>query len=398
MLTDAKLRTLKPRSTQYRLADEGGLLIQVQTTGTRVWRMVFRFEKKQRMLSGGKYPAVGLAAAREWRDKIKDILSRGEDPHVVLQAEKEAQAEHSFEAAATGWLSTQTTWGERYKQRVKNRLVADVYPCFGSKHVAEITEADVIAMIKKVESRGVIETAHRIRGYVSDTFKYAKAHGWSSHNPTIDVKDVQKKKPKVRNRAKVMPDHMGSFLAKVRADDGEEMTKLALWFTILTAARTDETRFAEISEFTRLDGKDPMWRLSPDRMKMEHEHLVGLSTQAVAIVKRLRELNPHSSHLFPVHYSKSGVISENRMLDLMYRLGLRRVATVHGFRGTFSTWANESLKYHPDVIEMALSHRVPAASSRGSYNSALYLDARRTLLQDWANWLDEQEEIAELLG
>lgn len=398
MLSDTQLRGLKPKSKVYRKADGGGLMIQVETSGSKLWRIAYRLNGKQKMLGGGKYPDIGLAAARNWREKIREIVARGEDPAAVIEAEKRQSTEivedHSFRIAAQGWLETQTTWSSKYKRRVSNRLRDDVYPLLGATDIAEIKEKDVLAMLRKVESRGVIETAHRIRTYCSDIFKFAKASDWCSGNPTIDVKDAQKKKPKVRNRAKIMPDKMGKFLIQVRQDEGEELTKLALWFTILTVGRTDEVRFANVEEFERVDQNDPVWRLSPERMKMDHEHLVPLSGQAITIYQRLRVLSPHSRWLFPVDFSKSGVISENRMLDLMYRLGLRRLATVHGFRGTFSTWANESLNYHPDVIEMALSHRVPAASARGSYNSAVYLEPRRKLLQDWADWLDKQEALA----
>lgn len=398
MLSDSQLRAMKPTNKVYRKADGGGLMIQVETSGSKLWRIAYRFGGKQKMLSGGKYPDVGLAAARAWRQLAREIIARGEDPSVVFEVQRQKQAEakedHSFKRAAEGWLETQSTWAPRYNRRVANRLRDDVYPEIGGKDVANITEKEILAMLRKVESRGVIETAHRIRGYCSDIFKFARASGWCNADPTADVKDAQKKKPKVRNRAKIMPKDMGSFLAQVRDDTGEELTKLALWFTILTVGRTDEIRFANTAEFERIDHADPLWRLSAERMKMDHEHLVPLSHQAVAIYQRLRKLNSRNNKLFPVNYSQSGVISENRMLDLMYRLGFRRLATVHGFRGTFSTWANETLSYHPDVIEMALSHRVAAASSRGAYNSAVYLEPRRKLLQDWADWLEEQEVLA----
>ncbi|MBB5985917.1 tyrosine-type recombinase/integrase [Sphingobium lignivorans] len=410
MLNDAQLRNLKPRESAYRVSDGGGLMIQVEKNGSKLWRIAYRFEKKQKMISGGKYPTVTLAAARAWRDRIKDILARGEDPSLVLKAERDASpVDHSFRAAGERWFEIKTrNWGEKARRRVESRLLGDVYPAIGKKHVADVSPQDVIALLRKVEARGVGETVWRVRSFCHDIFAFAKVEGWCETNPASDIQPALKTKPPAVHRRRIAPKDMGSFLARQRTDEASEMTHLALRLTILTWARTGEVRFASIDEMEGLDGPEPLWRLSAERMKMDREHVVPLSRQAVAIVKRLREMNPHSRMLFSVHYSKSGVISENRMLDVMYRLGLRGKATVHGFRGTASTWANEQMivagdppievrKYHEDWVELALAHGEPN-KVRGAYNSALHLGARRRLLQDWADWLDEQEELAALVG
>lgn len=397
MLSDAQLRTLKPKDKMYRKADGGGLMIQVETSGSKLWRIAYRIDKKQRMLSGGKYPAVTLAAARAWRDEVKATLARGEDPGAVRKAESAPPIDNSFETVARAWLSNRAlVLDPKYQKRLEGRFEQDVFKAIGKKAVPDITKADILDMLRRIEARGAIETSHRIRTYCSHVFEFADAEGHKNDNPTLGITAAQKQRPAVVHRAKVQPKDMGAFLVKLREDEAVELTHLAIHFTLLTWSRTVETRFASVAEIENLGGSEPLWRIPADRMKMRNEHLVPLSRQTVEIVKRLREINPRSHWLFPVPESRSGVISENRMLDTMYRMGLRGKATIHGFRGTASTWANETLKYHPDVTELALSH-VPSGV-RATYNSALYLAPRRVLLQDWADWLDVQAMQADVLG
>ena len=189
---------------------------------------------------------------------------------------------------------------------------------------------------------------------------------------------------------------MGDFLAALKKDEADEVTHWALRFTILTWARTQETRFAKWSEFEGGFGSAMLWRIPRERMKMKREHLVPLPRQAAEILKLLKRRAGNSEWVFPLA-TKTGVISENRMLDVLYRMGLRGKATVHGFRGTASTWANETERYSSDAIELALAHG-EKNEIRGAYNSAQLLSARRQMLQDWADWLDTQELAAELLG
>jgi integrase len=194
-------------------------------------------------------------------------------------------------------------------------------------------------------------------------------------------------------QARDLPD----FFARLNADKGERLSHLALRWTMLTMVRTQETRFAEWSEFEGLDGPEPLWRLSPERMKMRAEHLIPLSRQALDILDELRELNVWHAHgphrlgrfLFPVAHSKTLTISENRMLDIMYRIGLHGKATVHGFRGLASTVLNESGSFEPDWIEHQLAHQPQGV--RAAYNAARYLVHRRPMMQWWADYLDTAE-------
>ncbi len=206
-------------------------------------------------------------------------------------------------------------------------------------------------------------------------------------------------KPKpTQHRAKVAIKDLPDFFAKLNADGGDRLSHLALRWTILTMVRTQETRFAEWSEFEGLDSEEPVWRIPPERMKMRSEHLVPLPPQAVALLDDIRRSNVYLAvgnmkfgrYLFPVTTSKTGTISENRMLDIMYRIGLRGKATVHGFRGLASTVLNESGLFEPDWIENQLAHTPRGV--RAAYNSARYLSHRRKMMEWWADYLDRAEK------
>jgi len=396
MLNDMALRNLQPAEKPYRRADGGGLFIQVEKGGSKLWRIAYRFRGKQKLLSGGPYPAVGLSAARRWRDDVKEQLARGEDPSAVRRAQKVA-TDNSFEKIARAWFASRDgVVSERYNRITLNRFEKDVFPVIGDTPIDEVDGPVLLDMLRKIETRGARDLAHRLRVVCGQVFKFAIASGLARYDPACDLAPAMKPKAVVQHRAKIMPSDMGAFLAKLKTERADEMTHLSLRLTILTWARTQEVRFAQWNEFEDLSGRAPLWRIPAERMKMSRAHLIPLSQPAVDIVKRLRKMSPESEWLFPLK-SKTGVISENRMLDMLYRMGLRGKATVHGFRGTASTWANETQKYHSDVIELALAH-VEKNDVRAAYNAAQLLAPRREMLQEWADWLEEQEMMAEVLG
>jgi integrase len=243
-----------------------------------------------------------------------------------------------------------------------------------------------------------------MRADCGSVFRFAIASGWQTRDATADIKGALKKRKKTVHRAFIRPAEMGEFLLKLSEDQKEEQdTKDALLLTILTAVRTDELRFARKAEFENIKGDKPLWRIPKERMKMDREHLIPLSSQAAAIGRRLENLLERQPLLFS-RATRSGTISENTMLYCLYRLGYHSRATVHGFRRTFSTLANEATKiidseevpmWHPDWVERCLAH-VPEDQVRAAYNAAEYLPQRRRLLQWWGDWLDEQLEQARL--
>lgn len=404
MLTNIAIKALKPASKPYKKSDGGGLFILVQPNGVKTWRFAYRFEGKQKLLSGGPFPQTTLLAARSWRDMMKHQLALGMDPS---QERKKAKAratdipvetDSTFEHVAREWLETRTlAWTPRYAALVSGRLEADIFPVIGKLDISTITPRLMLEAVRKIEARGAIEMAHRVKNHCSGIFRYAIPDGRCESDPCRDLTPAMTKARPVKHRPKVAAKDLPAFFAKLNADGAERMSHLALRWTILTMVRTQETRFAEWDEFENLDGPEPLWRISADRMKMRSEHLVPLPRQALVLLEEIRELNVYRKvgnyrlgrYLFPVAHSKSRVISDNRMLDIMYRLGLRGKATVHGFRGLASTVLNESGLFEPDWIENQLAHQPRGV--RAAYNSARYLAHRRPMMQWWADYIDEAE-------
>ena len=401
MLTNVALKALKPYAKPYKKADGGGLFILVEANGSKLWRFAYRYRGKQKLLSGGRYPQTSLAEARAWRETMKHQLALGLDPSAERTKAAEAAAVRkgsSFEEVAREWLvARQLSWVPKYAAHIVRRLEGDVFPVVGDKDISGITPREMLDIFRAIQARGSFEMAHRIKNYCSEVFRYAIPDGRCESDPCRDLAPAMAKKKPVRHRSKIAAKDLPDFYVKFNADTGERLSHLALRWTMLTMVRTQETRFAEFEEFEGMECDEPMWRISPERMKMRNEHLVPLPRQAVELYREIRELNVYRAagnmrlgrFLFPVPIAKSLVISEDRMLDIMYRMGFRGKATVHGFRSLASTVLNETGDFHPDWVEMQLAHQPQGV--RGVYNSATYLKHRRPMLQWWADYLDEAE-------
>ena len=289
-------------------------------------------------------------------------------------------------------------WSERYARITRTRLEQDIFPGLGSVPIADIDPVMLLTELHKIEQRGSVEMAHRIRNHVGEVFRYGIATQRCRSDPSRDIAPAMMRPAPTKHRAKVDARELPQFFAKLAQDEGTAMSHLALRWTMLTMVRTQETRFATWSKIEGLDGDQPLWRITPDRMKMRSEHLVPLSRQAVALLKEIEAANVFRTagnarlgkFLFPVATSKSEVISENRMLDILYRMGMRGKATVHGFRGLASTVLYESGEFEPYWIEVQLAH--VARGVRAAYNSARYLAHRRSMMQWWADYLERAEK------
>jgi integrase len=236
--------------------------------------------------------------------------------------------------------------------------------------------------------------ARRLNNHVGEIFRYAVALGVAKRDPSRDITAALKERPPVKHRAAMPRKELPLFFGKLEQEPLEKSTKIALLLTIYTLVRTNETRFARWSEFEDLDGKRPLWRIPPERMKMRSEHLVPLAPSVRSLLQELQAIDLPGPHLFPGN--RKGVMSENTMLYALYRLGYHGKATVHGFRGTGSTILNESGKFEPDWIERQLAHD-ERDQIRAAYNSAQYLKQRRIMLEWWATYLDQTRSTAALL-
>lgn len=255
-------------------------------TGSKIWRFAYRFERKQKLFSGGAYPKVTLLAARSWREAVKQQLALGLDPSEERRNEERVKPAaktgivNSFEHVAREWLDTRTlSWTPRYCALVTGRLEADIFPTLGNLDIIDIAPRQILEAIRKIETRGSIEMARRVKNHCSEIFRYAIPDGRCATDPCRDLNPAMAKPRPVKHRAKVAAKDLSAFFTKLNADGGERMSHLALRWTMLTMVRTQETRFAEWSKFEDLDGAEPLWRISPERMKMRSEHLVPLSRE-----------------------------------------------------------------------------------------------------------------------
>jgi integrase len=391
-LTDTRIRNAKPTSKTYKLGDGRGMYLLVTLDGARYWRLDYRFAGKRRTLSLGVYPTVTLLNARVRREEARAALAKNIDPGAVKKAAKRAAklaSENTFEAIAREWLAKQRNrLAPRYYTLILARLEADIFPQIGSRPVADVEAPELLDALRKVEKRGVIETARRLRQTCGQVFRYAIVTGRAKYDPAATLRGALGSPGRSRGHRAMPLTELPNFISVLGAYDGDARTRLALRLMILTFTRTTELRGAQWPEFENLDGEEPLWRIPAERMKMKLEHLVPLASQAVAVLRELRALSGSeaSPFLFPSP-SREKYMSNNTMLYAMYRMGYHGRATVHGFRAMASTALNE-MGFSPDVIERQLAHQEQNAV-RAAYNRAEYLAERRAMMRHWANFVDD---------
>lgn len=392
-LTDAACRAAKGQEKLYKLSDAGGLQLWVHPTGSRTWRLAYRFEGKQKNLTLGTYPDMKLVEARDLRDDAKRRLRKGEDPAVVKEDTSSAPI-RTFQEVYSEWFQKKKNrWSEGQSIRIDSRMKRNVMKDLGHLDIAKIDGETVLSMLRKIEERGAIDMAKRVRQSVGNVFQYAQPLGYVTVDPTVNMSKVMQTPPKKKRRNFVKPSGVPKLMAALNAYDGEPVTRLGLIFTLRNMVRTKETRFANWHEFEDLDGKNPTWRIPAERMKTGLEHLVPLSKQSVEVLKEVRKFSLDTDYVFPTD-SREGVMSTNTMLFALYRMGYHSKATVHGFRTTASTILNETGHFHSDWIERQLAH-VEENQVRAAYNAAEYINQRREMLQWWSDYLDEKLKTAE---
>ncbi|MGA7778586.1 MAG: integrase arm-type DNA-binding domain-containing protein [Paraburkholderia sp.] len=386
-LTDAAIRTAKPRERAYKLTDGEGMYLEVMPNGSRYWRLKYRFHGKEKRAAIGVYPAVSLLAAREARHKLKEMLRAGDDPADVKRQTRlktSLKRSNSFETVAREWHNTKIeTWKPRYADGVMKLLETGLFSSIGARPVAEITAPELLEVLRKIESRGALEMSRKTMQIAGQVFRFGVATGRAERDPTADLKGALKTR-KVRHMARISETELPELMRKIAAYDGELQTRLALRFLALTFVRTGELRYAE---WTEIDESRAQWRIPAERMKMESPHIVPLSTQALEVIRQLRELNGRWKWVFPQQINTTKPMSENTILFALYRLGYHSRMTGHGFRGLASTILNEH-GFSSDWIERQLAH-IERDDVRAAYNHAQYLDERRKMMQWWADHISE---------
>lgn len=403
-LTDTNCRNAKGAEKDYSLTDGHGLHLLVKPNGSRLWRMSYRFGGRQRTLSLGRYPAVSLADARELLREARRQIAFGKDPADERKARAREDAKAKLNTVEALGVSWHQAWRDGKTERavsVAMRLMKrDIFAYIGKHNVAEIDTPTLLEIIRRVEGRGTITVAQQIRWLCNQIFDHAVAMGLTKFNPTPTPRMGLKKRAKIIHSPKISMKEMPLLLAKLEQFDGYDMAKYALEFIILTWVRGIEARAARWAEFENLNGKEPLWIIPAERMKMGREHVVPLSRQAVELLKRVPR-NERSSFVFWSDKSRFGHVSTNSPLFALYSLGYKDRQTVHGFRRVASTWANEEFaldderfarRYNSDWVEMQLAHK-GGNEIRGIYNSAEYIIPRRRMLADWADTLDQLRKL-----
>lgn len=388
-LTDAKLRTTKPGPKPLKLSDFEGLFLLVKPTGSRLWRMAYRFDGKQKVLALGSYPDVSLRDARKAKDDARELLAAGRDPaHLrkVTKLKAKVGAGNTFAMVANEWFAARSNdWVDTYSERLRARLDGDMIPDLGRRPIAEIEPIELLACVRKIEERDAPEMARRVLQMASAIFRYGVATGRCPRDPAQDLRGALKSPGPGKRRASLKPSELPEFMRNLAEYNGDEQTKLAVLLIAHTFVRTSEVRFAAWDEFEDLEGELPLWRIPAERMKMRREHLVPLTPQVVQLLEKIRALSRGSRLLFPSN-TRSGVISENTMIYALYRMGYHSRATVHGFRSTASTILNER-EFNRDWVEMQLAHF--AGDVRSIYNAAEWITGRRKMMTWWSGYLEQ---------
>lgn len=385
-LTDAAIRRAKPSDKTVRMHDAGGLYLEITPAGGRYWRQKYRIGGKEKRLAHGVYPDVSLADARARRDEARRLLASGVDPGVQRKAAAAASAgADSFEAVAKEWLAGRQ-WVEGYLSKVTAWFENDVFPHLGKRSPREITAPEFLKVVRRVEDRGAIESAHRILQNCGQVMRYAIATGRADRNPCADLKGALKPAPEKHHAAITEPTDLGALLRAIDGYRGTHIVRCALQLAPLVFLRPVELRTAEWSEF---DISASRWNIPAEKMKMRQPHIVPLSRQALAIIEELRPVTGEGRYLFPGQRSPRRPMSENTVNAALRNMGFDRdTMTGHGFRATARTILDEVLGIRPDFIEHQLAHAVKDPNGR-AYNRTKHLKERAAMMQRWADYLDK---------
>jgi integrase len=397
-LSDTAIRKIKPTGKSFKVADERGLHLLVTPSGGKLWRLKYRFEGKEKLLSFGTYPDVPLVRAREKRDEARRILADGIDPSEHRKAHQAMRAEvigNTFEAIAREWYSKQLrSWSPRQAVKVSGLFEKNLYPWLGKRPITEIKAIELLATLRRMEDRGAVETARQALQCCGQVFRYAIATGRAERDITPDLRGaLSKSKPK-HYAAITDPVKVGGLLRAIDGYSGTLAVKCALKLGVLSFVRPGELRKAEWDE---IDFDRAEWNIPAERMKMDEPHLVPLCRQALEVLRELQPLTGHGRFVFPGERSHQRPMSENSVNAALRRMGYPQdEMTGHGFRAMARTLIDEVLGIRPDFIEHQLAHAVKDPNGR-AYNRTAHLVERRKMMQKWADYLDKLKAGADVI-
>ncbi|OQC14397.1 MAG: Prophage CP4-57 integrase [Firmicutes bacterium ADurb.Bin080] len=395
-LTEIKVRNAKSKEKAYKLFDGDGLFLLITPPGGKLWRFKYRFNAKEKILTLGSYPEIGLLVARHKRDEARKLLANDVDPGAVRKAQKEANIRETetFEIIAREWHNRfKSTWTGGHADTIMSRMERDLFPWIGKRPIAEIKAPELLAVLRRVESRGALESAHRIRTICGQVFRYAVATGRAERDPAADLKGALPQPTEKHMAAITDPKKVGQLLRAIDSYEGSFVVKCALQLAPLVFLRPGELRHGEWKE---ISFEEALWNTPRQKMKMKEPHVTPLSQQAIEILKELHKLTGSGRYLFPGR-TPDRPMSENAIIAALRRMGFEKSEmSAHGFRAMARTILDEILHIRPDYIEHQLAHAVRDPNGR-AYNRTAHLDERRKMMQTWADYLDGLKTGAKVL-
>lgn len=387
MLTDIKIRTADAGDKPYKLYDDNGLYIIINKAG-KYFRYDYRFAEKRKTFAIGVYPEVSLKEARDKRDEARKLLAAGKDPMAEKKTKKLqlfADATNSFKAVAAEWHEKmKNKYSAEHADRKWHYLDKDVFPTFGNTPIKNITALELLALLNKIQARGAIDIAHRIKGYCGEVFRYGIHTGRCDRDPSQDLKGVLIPRKNKHMATITVPEKIGELLRAIDGYQGDFTTRCALKLAPYVMFRPGEIRRAEWSEisFERMQ-----WKIPADKMKMRKPHIIPLSNQVIDILKSIEQVSGQGKYVFPSMVNKNNPMSENTLNAALRRMGFtKEEMTSHGFRGMASTLLHEN-GFQTNVIEAQLAHS-ERNKVKAAYNHAEYLAERTEMMTWWANHLD----------
>jgi integrase len=384
-LSELQVRQAKPTNKSYKLFDGGGLYVEITPNGSKCWRLKYRIDDKERRISLGIYPSVSLAAARAKKDEYKYLVSTGENP--VHTKYKPVASNNTIENISKMWFNTHSErFSIHYRKSATIHLNRHIIPSLGVRDINEIEVPDIIALGKAIELTGHLETLTKTLNILSQVFKYAVAIGVTKHNimRDIDRRSAFKQQP-VHNYPVITDSPTLQKLLLSIDSYSSTLTRYALQLGVNVFVRPSNLREAEWSEF---DFSKNTWTIPEHKMKMKIKHIVPLSSQAIAILRKLQNITGNGKYLFPNVQNPSKPMSDNTMRKALRTMNFDIVP--HSFRGIASTLLYENIRAHgchADVIERSLAH-IERTSVKAAYNHADYTDERIILMQWWSDYLD----------
>ena len=395
-LTDTSIRNAKPGAKPIKLFDERGLFLLVTPTGGKWWRLRYMFDGKEKLLSLGVYPDVSLKDARERRDEARKLVANGVNPSENRKIQKSARADlvaNSFEVITREWFAKfASTWVSNHGDRIIRRFERDIFPWIGGRPIAEITAPELLAVVRRIENRGALETAHRALGNCGQVFRYAVATGRAERDPSSDLRGALPPVKGTHFAATTEPKRVAEILRALDGYEGTLTVRCALRLAPLVFVRPGELRNAQWAD---IDFETAEWRYLVT--KTNTPHIVPLARQAIEILRELQPLTGNSRFVFPSARSFIRPMSDNAILAAMRRLGIdKEEMSGHGFRAVARTILDEVLGVRPDFIEHQLAHAVRDPNGR-AYNRTAHLLERRKMMQQWADYLDKLKTGAEII-